>query len=74
MLKAVRELCRSVDLASRVCLKPGDVLLMDNRKGAHGRTAFTAFYDGHDRWLQRVYVRRSLWEMRNPSNADLRVF
>jgi L-asparagine oxygenase len=74
VLKSVRELCRSPNLAGRVYLKPGDILLMDNRKGAHGRTSFTAFYDGHDRWLQRIYVRRSLWEMRKPSNPGIRVF
>lgn len=74
MLDILRELCELPDVASRVYLKPGDLFLMDNRKGAHARTAFTGCFDGYDRWLQRVYVRRSLWELRKTSNEALRVF
>jgi len=74
VLDKVRELCKSSHLASRIYLKPGDILLMDNRKGAHARTAFAANFDGYDRWLERVYVRRSLWEIRKQSNKALRVF
>jgi len=43
-----------------VCLVPGDVLLIDNRRSIHGRTAFEPYYDGQDRWLQRLYVVRDL--------------
>ena len=39
-------------------------LLINNRKGVHARSSFTARYDGEDRWLQRTYVRRSLWSIR----------
>jgi L-asparagine oxygenase len=74
VLGAVREVSKLPEVSSGVCLRPGDLLLIDNRKGAHARTAFTAFFDGQDRWLHRVYVRRSLWEFRNESNEDLRVF
>jgi L-asparagine oxygenase len=74
VLARIREVCELPGVASKVHLKPGDVFLMDNRKGAHGRTAFVAEFDGRDRWLHRVYVRRSLWEMRRASNEALRVF
>jgi len=43
-------------------LLPGDMLLLDNRKVVHGRTAFAAKFDGTDRWLQRAYVSSGLWE------------
>lgn len=37
-------------------LEPGDLMIIDNNKAIHGRTAFTPRYDGHDRWLQRLSV------------------
>jgi L-asparagine oxygenase len=72
VLERIRALCSSV--AENVFLTPGDLLLMDNRKGMHARSAFQAHFDGSDRWLQRVYVRRSLWELRRPNGRSLRVF
>jgi L-asparagine oxygenase len=74
VLDSLREVCELPGVASRVCLEPGELLLMDNRKGAHARTAFAAYFDGHDRWLQRLYARRSLWEIRRASSEALRVF
>ncbi len=43
-----------------ISLKPGDLLIIDNRRVVHGRTSFTAYYDGYDRWLQRLFVCRTL--------------
>lgn len=37
-------------------LKPGDVLVLDNRRCVHGRESFRAHYDGHDRWMMRTMV------------------
>jgi L-asparagine oxygenase len=37
-------------------LRPGDLMIVDNRMAAHGRTSFTPCYDGADRWLQRMFV------------------
>ena len=34
-------------------LDGNDLLLLNNRSAVHGRAAFAASYDGHDRWLQR---------------------
>lgn len=45
---------------SEIDLGPGDILLLDNLKTVHGRTAFKARYDGTDRWLQRLLVTRDL--------------
>jgi L-asparagine oxygenase len=73
-LRAVAEVCGSDDVAQAVCLRAGQVLLIDNRKGAHARTAFRARYDGTDRWLQRVYARRSLWELRRSVAHPARIF
>jgi L-asparagine oxygenase len=61
-LDQLQDVCRSV--AHKVLLRPGQALLINNRKGVHARSSFTARYDGEDRWLQRTYVRRSLWSIR----------
>ncbi|MCY0954275.1 TauD/TfdA family dioxygenase [Streptomyces sp. H27-S2] len=58
----LQETCRSV--AHEVRLEPGQALLVNNRKGVHARSRFAARHDGRDRWLQRTYVRRSLWDIR----------
>ena len=37
-------------------LEAGDLLVVDNSVAVHGRTPFTARFDGTDRWLQRTFV------------------
>jgi L-asparagine oxygenase len=61
-------------VADCICLKPGECLLVDNRKALHGRTKFAPRYDGKDRWLQRVYTRTELWSGRTPLAGCLRLF
>jgi L-asparagine oxygenase len=43
-----------------VRLESGDVLILDNTRVVHGRSAFRARYDGADRWLLRTFVTRDL--------------
>jgi alpha-ketoglutarate-dependent taurine dioxygenase len=43
-----------------IALEPGDLLLLDNRYCVHARSSFQAAYDGTDRWLRRLLVRRDL--------------
>lgn len=43
-----------------VALGPGDLLIVDNYRAVHGRSAFEARYDGTDRWLKKVVVTRDL--------------
>ncbi|MFZ2315109.1 MAG: TauD/TfdA family dioxygenase [Gammaproteobacteria bacterium] len=45
-----------------ILLEPGDMLIIDNRRALHGRNSFKAYYDGEDRWLQRLYVTRDLMQ------------
>jgi L-asparagine oxygenase len=61
-LKELQQVCQ--DVAHQVLLEPGTALLINNRKGLHARSEFFARHDGHDRWLQRTYLRRSLWGIR----------
>jgi L-asparagine oxygenase len=54
---AMRELEHVVtQVGHQIALGAGDVILIDNRRSAHARTAFKAHYDGTDRWLQRIFV------------------
>lgn len=39
-----------------VVLEAGDLLVIDNFRCVHGRSQFTARFDGTDRWLQRTFV------------------
>lgn len=55
-----------------ILLEPGDMLIFDNKRVVHGRTAFKAYFDGSDRWLQRVYVSKNEDFVRN-INASNRV-
>lgn len=59
---------------SAVALRPGNALLINNRKGLHARGVFEPAYDGNDRWLMRTYVRRNLWDMRHMSAGRPRVY
>jgi len=38
------------------CLRPGQVILVDNRRAVHGRSAFYPKYDGYDRFLVRCFA------------------
>jgi L-asparagine oxygenase len=61
--EAIDELRQAVarpELQVSVRLAAGDLLIVHNRKCAHARSRFQAAFDGTDRWLQRVYVRRDL--------------
>lgn len=57
-LQVVRAL---VNEAQRdVVIEPGCLLVIDNRRCVHARSDFKAYYDGRDRWLQRMAVVRDL--------------
>ncbi|HYH79787.1 MAG TPA: guanitoxin biosynthesis L-enduracididine beta-hydroxylase GntD [Longimicrobium sp.] len=62
---ALDEFTRQMDLAieERV-LEPGDFCFIDNFQAVHGRKAFTARFDGTDRWLRRINVVRDLRKSR----------
>lgn len=55
--------------AASVVLLPGDVLFIDNYRAVHGRAAFTARYDGNDRWLKRTNIVRDLRRSRRSRSS-----
>jgi L-asparagine oxygenase len=73
-LAAVHTVLQRPGVVQSVCLTPGDMLVVNNRKALHGRTPFTPRFDGRDRWLQRCYVRSDLWDGRTNPGAPIRVF
>lgn len=48
-----------------VALQPGEVLFVDNFRAVHGRPAFTARFDGSDRWMKRINLTRDLRKSRS---------
>jgi hypothetical protein len=74
VLGSLRKVCSRPDVVTRIALEPGEILVIDNRRGAHARTAFRASFDGSDRWLHRVYIRRSVWELRGQLRQGVRIF
>lgn len=73
-LEALASVLRDPSLEEFVRLRPGDLLLVDNRKALHGRSVFRPHYDGQDRWLQRVYTSGDLWEGRSETAPSPRIF
>lgn len=71
------KLCKALtdpSIINGVCLQPGDLILINNRKVAHGRTYFKALYDGKDRWLQRVYISLDTWPARSYQSNKTNVY
>lgn len=55
--RALNALSDAIDaVTTTIYLKTGDLLITDNKRIVHGRTPFTARFDGTDRWLKRVMV------------------
>jgi Fe(II)/alpha-ketoglutarate-dependent arginine beta-hydroxylase len=48
-----------------VALRPGQCVMLDNYSVVHGRRAFSARYDGTDRWLKRIAVMRDIRKCRH---------
>jgi len=53
-----------------IVLETGDILVIDNNTSIHGRKPFQPRYDGTDRWLQRILVRKEL-PPKNQLNGDI---
>jgi L-asparagine oxygenase len=65
--------CENRAFLQTVQLGPGDLLMLNNNRCAHARTAFAASFDGKDRWLQRAYVRHRIWPLPAASSNAFRV-
>lgn len=72
-LDALIEACEDAAVQRAVELRQGHLLALNNRHCAHARSSFVAEFDGRDRWLQRVYVRRGVWPATPASDQSFRV-
>ena len=41
---------------TKIALKPGQMLIINNHTCVHARSSYTSKYDGMDRWLKRIMV------------------
>jgi alpha-ketoglutarate-dependent taurine dioxygenase len=56
---ALENLSKAIDKSVKeIVLETGDLLVIDNNKTIHGRKPFQPRYDGTDRWVQRMLVRK----------------
>jgi len=72
-LDGLRRACADPALWRSVELAPGELLAIENTRCAHARSAYDARFDGRDRWLLRMYVRRSLRGLRAVDASRYRV-
>lgn len=72
-VSALTDACEDPEVHETVRLARGDLLAINNHRCAHARSPFSALFDGQDRWLQRVYVRRSIWPLSVESPESYRV-
>jgi L-asparagine oxygenase len=72
-LSALVQACEDTAIQQQVHLGPGDLLVINNNRCMHARSAFPARFDGEDRWLQRVYVRHRIWPLQAASPESFRV-
>jgi L-asparagine oxygenase len=72
-LTALATVCADPALQRGVRLGPGDLLVIDNKRCAHARSAYEACFDGQDRWLQRAYVRRDIRMLTSETATSFRV-
>ncbi|MDJ0515826.1 MAG: TauD/TfdA family dioxygenase [Trichodesmium sp. MO_231.B1] len=54
-------------VSQAIILQRGDMLLFDNSKCLHGRAAIS---QNGDRWLQRLFCRRSLMDIRRATDCN----
>ncbi|MDT8447247.1 MAG: TauD/TfdA family dioxygenase [bacterium] len=59
--KALLQLNTELDrCAVRISMKSGDLMVINNRKSSHSRTKYDPKFDGKDRWLQQLFVRKEI--------------
>jgi L-asparagine oxygenase len=72
-LSALVGACEDPTIRQEVRLRAGELLVLNNDRCAHARSAFDARFDGTDRWIQRVYVRQQVWPALPESSDSIRV-
>ncbi|MEU4235473.1 guanitoxin biosynthesis L-enduracididine beta-hydroxylase GntD [Nonomuraea sp. NPDC026600] len=64
--EALDVVTRALDaVVTEIVLQPGDICFIDNYRMVHGRNAFSARFDGTDRWLRRLNIARDLRKSRS---------
>jgi L-asparagine oxygenase len=72
-ITALRAAASEPGISAAIKLSSGDLLVLNNRSCAHARGTFEARFDGRDRWLHRVYARRSIEGLHDAPTTSWRV-
>merc|ERR1712194_713840 len=69
VVEALRRLSdKAMEMGERIALQPGDMLIMNNARCVHGRTAYKPRLDDTDRWLIKTYTSNGLWKKPSQPN------
>lgn len=60
VLRDITQVLESTNIVKKIALQTGDLLLINNHRVVHGRDPFKTVYDGSQRWLQRVYLKKPI--------------
>lgn len=64
--QALKELVAELERVQQdIVVGAGELLVVDNYLAVHGRRAFTAHFDGTDRWLKKIVITRDLRKSRD---------
>jgi len=73
MIKKIVEIYHAYKISH--CLRPGQMIIIDNRCAVHGRSAFYPIYDGYDRFLVRCFAvfdyERTSYARKNTDNSRM---
>jgi alpha-ketoglutarate-dependent taurine dioxygenase len=70
-LNRLKEIIEKEHRQTGVLLEKGDLLVIDNSRGLHGRSPFFCEFNGNDRWLQRIHILKhgKVWRNREAKES-----
>ncbi len=60
LINKIEHLMQQPEYQQKYVIGPGDLIILNNKRVAHGRCAFEVDFEDKHRWLQRVYLTSAL--------------